>query len=687
MNTFYLRIIIPLFVLMLLFTGQLAEAQKTDTVKIKNLNQVDVFGRRKAISRNVVSPDITASPAAVTVAGRDYIFKQAILSYGDLLRPLTGVNVTNYQLGGVGYGIEMRGYTTSEHARDILFSIDGVPQNQGSSIQTNGYVDLNMLIPENIRRIEVVRGPFSPLYGDHALGGSIAFETENKQASSLIFSGGTYGYLRGLGTYGFGKGDRTGYISFEGARSDGYRQNDEEKHLNLFLKYALPVFGGIATVRAQAYGSDFNTPGYISRADIDNGVISPTSFVNKTDGGASRQQNLVFNYRDRDSSDFNTATLYVQHHDFKRIRTNVVGGPQRQDRDDRTWFGGDFHRTMQSALGSLPVLYLGGLSFRGDDIGDTRFSAVDGMLTTQSQDRQLNTYTVSAYVQAQIKLAAPLKLTLGGRYDYLFNHIMTGQGETDLGPLDINPRTGTFSPKVGIAYQISQEINIFSNISQGFRAPSAYDEYPYNRDLSVSKVTSYEIGIGGDDRSGRLHGQVTGYISRQTDEIGTDPLGNLTNFGKTRRNGIEAEAKAFLTSSGTLAVFANYSAVLAKAIGTTDVMYVTNTPKATGLIGLDYDFGADRNTNNRFLLSCYDQLIGHKYLNTSGTIQSAAFQRLSGKLTYSRRSWNGFSLFVESSVYPGKGALNEVSFLLSNNVVTAPQAKLTVDAGIRVPFN
>jgi outer membrane receptor protein involved in Fe transport len=686
MNAFYVRVIFPLSILVLL-AAQMAEAQKIDTTKTQKLKEVNVTGRSKATGRNVVSPDLTASPAAVTIAGRDYVSKQAVISYGDLLRPLTGINVTNYQLGGVGYGIEMRGYTTTEHARDIFFSVDGVPQNQGSSIQTNGYVDLNMLIPENIRRIEVVRGPFSPLYGDHALGGSIAFETENKQTSSLVFSGGIYGYLRGLGTYGFGKGDQSGYVSFEGARSDGYRQNGEEKHLNLFAKYALPVFSGIAAIRLQAYGSNFNTPGYISRADIDNGTISPTAFVSRTDGGTSRQQNLVFNYHDRDSARFNNIALYVQHHDFKRIRTNVVDGPQRQDRDNRTWFGGDFHRTVQSRLAGLQVLYVGGLSFRGDDISDARFNAVNGQLTTQSQDRQINTYATSVYGQAQVKLATALKLTLGGRYDYLFNHIVTGQAETVLGPLNIKPKTGLFSPKAGLAYQISREINIFSNISQGFRAPSAYDEYPYNRNLSVSKVTSYEIGIGGDDLNGRLHAHVTGYISRQTDEIGTDPLGNLTNFGRTRRNGIEAEAKAFVTASGSLAVFANFSEVQARAIGTPDITYITNTPKSTGLIGLDYDFGAAHNANNRFQFSCYDQLIGHKYLNTSGSIQSAAFQRLSGKLTYGRRYWNGFSIFLESSVYPGKGALTEVSFLLGNNIVTAPQAKLTVDAGIKIPFN
>ena len=67
---------------------------------------------------------------------------------GYLTSPYAVNSSANFQLGGVGYGVSMRGYVVTEHARDILFLIDGVPQNQGSNIQTNGYTDLSPLIPE-----------------------------------------------------------------------------------------------------------------------------------------------------------------------------------------------------------------------------------------------------------------------------------------------------------------------------------------------------------------------------------------------------------------------------------------------------------------------------------------------------------------------------------------------------------
>ena len=157
-----------------------AAAQKTTPVSsfdsTRRLSQVEVIGQatvaQSALTdKTVLSAELSANPALVSLMGRDYISKQAIASYGDLLRPLAGVNVSNFQIGGVDYGIQMRGHTVTEHARDIVFTVDGVVQNQGLSIQTNGYVDLNPLILETIQRLEVVRGPFSSFYGDHTYDG------------------------------------------------------------------------------------------------------------------------------------------------------------------------------------------------------------------------------------------------------------------------------------------------------------------------------------------------------------------------------------------------------------------------------------------------------------------------------------------------------------------------------------
>lgn len=86
------------------------------------------------------------------------------------------------------------------------------------------------------------------------------------------------------------------------------------------------------------------------------------------------------------------------------------------------------------------------------------------------------------------------------------------------------------------------------------------------------------------------------------------------------------------------------------------------------------------------MLSIYDQLIGNKNLNASGTIRSDALHRLSGKLSYNRNSWANFRLFAEGSFYPGDGALKEVNFLSGGKILISPQARANIRGGVRIPF-
>jgi hypothetical protein len=59
----------------------------------------------------------------------------------------------------------MRRSRTSTGA-DVAVYIDGVPQNVPSSAINHGMDDLSWLTPDMIERIEVIKGPFSALYGD-----------------------------------------------------------------------------------------------------------------------------------------------------------------------------------------------------------------------------------------------------------------------------------------------------------------------------------------------------------------------------------------------------------------------------------------------------------------------------------------------------------------------------------------
>ncbi|GAA5074092.1 TonB-dependent vitamin B12 receptor [Lysobacter panacisoli] len=113
--------------------------------------------------------------AAITVIDRAEIERLQPASVPDLLTGRAGISLANN--GGVGKStsVFLRG-TESDH---VLVLIDGVKI--GSA--TSGGASLQDIPVEQVERIEIVRGPFSSLYGSEALGGVIQIFTRRPQGA------------------------------------------------------------------------------------------------------------------------------------------------------------------------------------------------------------------------------------------------------------------------------------------------------------------------------------------------------------------------------------------------------------------------------------------------------------------------------------------------------------------------
>lgn len=107
--------------------------------------------------------------ASVTVIDREEIDRKQAHTVTELLQQAPGVVITNNGGRGKATSISLRG-TNSDH---VLVLIDGIKA--GSA--TNGAVAFQDLAPEQIERIEIVRGPRSSLYGSEAIGGVIQIFT------------------------------------------------------------------------------------------------------------------------------------------------------------------------------------------------------------------------------------------------------------------------------------------------------------------------------------------------------------------------------------------------------------------------------------------------------------------------------------------------------------------------------
>ena len=114
-------------------------------------------------------------PASVSVVGADELAERSVLRFGDALADVPGVYVRGAAMGagfpGSGQAVlSMRGVPRTPRT---LVMIDGQPINNALT----GGVNVAGIPFESVGRVEVVRGPYSALYGGTAMGGVINFIT------------------------------------------------------------------------------------------------------------------------------------------------------------------------------------------------------------------------------------------------------------------------------------------------------------------------------------------------------------------------------------------------------------------------------------------------------------------------------------------------------------------------------
>lgn len=142
---------------------------------------------------------LAQATAATTVFERDDIERLQVSSVAELLQRVPGLSVV--RTGGTGSqtGVFLRGTSTAQ----TLVLVDG----QRIAAASSGTSSLEFLAPEQIERIEVVRGARSALYGSDAIGGVIQIFTRKGDDQGLapyvrLAAGSDSTYQRSLGLSG-----------------------------------------------------------------------------------------------------------------------------------------------------------------------------------------------------------------------------------------------------------------------------------------------------------------------------------------------------------------------------------------------------------------------------------------------------------------------------------------------------
>ncbi|WP_161539758.1 TonB-dependent receptor [Paramagnetospirillum kuznetsovii] len=666
----------------MLFAGEAAWAQAIPSPT--SLGTVTVVGQPSSQSMVTAAPE--ALPASTTVIGAEEIKRRPLAHYVDIFRPVAGMIVSNFGQGGIGYGIGMRGFQTSQHGRDISYTVDGMPVNSVSNLHTPNYADLNFILPESIERVEVIRGPFSPEYGQANIAGAVNIVTKQSEAApSVGVSGGSYGTARGLATFSqsgaiAGSGI-TPYLAAEAYHTDGYRSNSDWDRYNAMAKGTVATAGdGTLTAKLQAYGGEWHAPGYIRRDRIQSGQISATSSLNPTDGGKKDQQMVVLNWVTGQPDNDLTINAYVDHEEATRYSTSYTSGQQTAIHDRREVTGANGRKVWTGDVIGMQSQLMMGADLRADFVSSNKantFSRRQGAVTINADFTQTD---AAAYVQVQVKPLSWLKLTGGTRYDR-YDIDLTNK----LTPAS-SPVAGgeVFSPKIGATVTPIDALDLFVNYGEGFRTPNAVDELISNPFIGAQKIYSREAGmLLRLPASSTL--RIAGWTTKQDSEIYQPPGGAFTNLGKSERKGVDFEGRTYVLKDAdqSLALFASYSPVNAKLLNRPGYKDISNVPVYSITAGLE----ASQKVNDGDTLSgtLYWQYYGHQAIVDQNGWQTYAksYPVIEAKVNYGFRG--GLGLFAEAIAYPGD-RYAEIATASSGVIATSPQAAFTGLVGVSYRF-
>jgi outer membrane receptor for ferrienterochelin and colicins len=147
-------------------------------------------------------------PHAVTVITRKQIEESGVTSLAEALRFVPGVNS---RITPMGSQIGIRSFGSTPFSERVLFLIDGTPYNSPDKGGYPGHPAYEDFFPlEAVKRIEIIKGPGSALFGQNAFFGIINIITDQfRGLNHVIANGGSRNTGAGLVRGGGDTGDWT----------------------------------------------------------------------------------------------------------------------------------------------------------------------------------------------------------------------------------------------------------------------------------------------------------------------------------------------------------------------------------------------------------------------------------------------------------------------------------------------
>jgi vitamin B12 transporter len=435
-------------------------------------------------------------PAAVTVIDGEEIRTRQARTLADLLWSVPGLHVATAGAPGQQTSVFTRGANSNQ----TLLLWNGIPLNDPFF----GDINWQFVPTEGVERVEVVRGPFSALYGSNAVGGVVQLLTGSRRGGILDLEGGERGYLRGGLAAGADLGgtrlDLTGHVR----RDEGRLANDFYDGQEVMARALWAPQPG-ASVGALVRANDSRTGVPFSL-----GVPTPETTI------SWQERELALPFAATGGRWTADGQLSDTRFDATFRSPDDPFGAFDSDTRSQALRGravGSYHLVEQQGQGQDLVLSL------GTEVERFQVTNKDNSGTNLDHAHQR---TWAGFGQAGYG-AGPVHLDLGLRRD------------------DNDVYGGQTSLRAGGVARLAAHTRLRASYGQAFRAPSLGELYfPFggNPGLKPETATSYEVGIEHQQGPWRL--AVTGFDNHQRNLIVFETFRDV-NVGRARSRGLEGE--------------------------------------------------------------------------------------------------------------------------------------------------
>ncbi len=389
--------------------------------------EVTVLGR-------LAPPLAAASDLRLTVGELSRVPRK---SATELLKLAPGVYLS--RAGGEGHAerIYLRGFDARE-GQDVELSVGGVPINESGNYHGSGFADAGFIIPELVRGLRVVEGPFDVRQGNYAVAGSADYQLGTERGGlTAQLTLGSYGAERALVQFAPSAGATL--AAAELYQTDGYGQNRDLRRARAMAQYEGRLGErGSYRLSGAAYGVEYHSAGVLRRDDVEAGRRDFFDTYDARQGGSGSRYHLSADLeQQRGALGFGQQLFVIRR--SVRVRENLTGflgdpqeaiqAPHGQRGDlldlqvDETTYGGrGFARTSATVARRKQDFELGYYA-RGDDVAAQRQRIDEASVPYKKDvDQQAQLGNLALYAEAVLRPLRGVSLKGGVRRElFLFN--------------------------------------------------------------------------------------------------------------------------------------------------------------------------------------------------------------------------------------------------------------------------